>query len=104
MKTLELTVFERVQLLDWLGRQQGTLAEIRRALPVMDVLELSDEEKVQVEFVQHANGRVTWKDTDRMFALELEDAQFDVLKPALQSQWPMARPILAMLEKIEAAN
>ena len=104
VKTLDLTVFERIKLLEWLGQQQGDLAAIRRALPVLDALELSEQERREVEFVEHPGGRMTWKDADRTFTIELEDAQFDVLTPALRAQWPMARPILEMLEKLESAS
>lgn len=102
-KQLELTTFERVSLAQWIGQQTGDLRRIRYLIRVLDKLELSDEEKRAVGWVQ-VEKQLMWKDKDRSFQLEFEDAEFELLSPALEGQWPADRFILGMLEKIEEAK
>ena len=102
MINLQLTTFERLMLVGWVGQQrvQGLLL-IRQWIQVLDVLELSEAEKTAVGFVQHPDGRALWKEEGRTFELELEDAQFALLQQALKAEWPANRLILQMLDKLE---
>ena len=102
MINLQLTTFERLTLVGWVAQQKGDLRAIRQWIQVLDVLELSEAEKAEVEFVQHPDGRAVWKESEQTFELELEDAQFALLQQALKAEWPANRLILQMLDKLEA--
>lgn len=102
MKKLSLTVFERLQLVGWLNRQeQGGLVHLRRALRVLDRLALSEEERAEVGYEQQ-EGLIRWRDVEREFEIELEDEDFAILEPAIKDRWPVNRDILRMLEKLNA--
>ena len=103
MKKLELTTFERMALAQWVNQQKGDLRTIRSLIRLLDKLELSDDEERAVGFVQ-VDDRLMWTDQDRTFPLQLEDAEFDLLAPALEAEWQADRLILAMLEKIAAVS
>lgn len=99
---LDLTAFERVQLVSWLGRQQGDVGYIRCAIALIDRLELSDEEKELAGWRQDGDV-IQFKNSEVTFELELGKSELLLLKLALQQKWPINRLILAMLEKLEAA-
>ena len=103
MINLQLTTFERLMLVGWVGQQrvQGLLL-IRQWIQVLDVLELSEAEKHAVGYVLHPSGQAVWNEAQRTFELELEDAQFALLQQALKAEWPANRLILQMLDKLEA--
>ena len=103
MKQLDLTTFERMTLAQWVNQQKGDLRKIRQLIKLLDKLELSEQEKRAVGWVQVEN-QMMWKDKERTFDLEFEDDQFDLLLPALEGKWPADRVVLAMLEKLEEAN
>lgn len=102
-KKLNLTTLERIRLMQWLQSQKGNLGFIRRAMPVLDTLELSDEEKTEVGWEDIASGGVRWKDTEREFELTFGKSELSLLKPALEAEWPISKAYLAMLEKLELA-
>jgi len=103
MKALDLTTFERMTLAQWVNQQKGDLRKIRQLIKLLDKLELSEEEKRAVGWVQ-VDNQMMWKAKDRVFDLEFEDAEFDLLLPALKAEWPADRVVLAMLEKLEEAK
>jgi len=103
MKALALNTFERMTLAQWVNQQKGDLRKIRQLIKLLDKLELSEKEKREVGCVQIEN-QMMWKDKDRIFGLEFEDTEFDLLLPALEGKWPADRVVLAMLEKLEEAN
>lgn len=105
MITLELSVFERVLLAQWVAGQRGDVGFVRRALGVLEVLELSAADEEMVQFARDREGNARWADTERMFVLELDERALEVLKPALQDQaWPVNPLVLRMLEKVEQAG
>lgn len=110
MKTLSLTVWERLQLAGVLGEQRGNLAQIRRYLRVLDAVELSEAERLEIglQIVQQDGQppQFRWREDAGEFNIELEDADFDILAEATHSydQWPANRLIVTMLDKIEAAR
>jgi len=109
MKTLRLTVWERLQLANVLNEQRGNLAQIRRYLRVLDAVELNEKERLKIDLqVVQRDGRppqFQWREDADKFDIELEDADFDILAEVVRSyvQWPANRLIVTMLDKIEAA-
>jgi len=122
MKTLDLTTWERTQLVNMVASQTGNVAQIRQWFRIFDILELSDDEKKSVgwqEWQDSANcphcgnvlpgrsqQRLGWQDVDRTFELSFEDMDFVALMRAVTtfSHWPATRLCLDMLNKIEAAS
>lgn len=109
MKTLNLTVWERLQLSNVLSEQRGNLAQIRRYLRVLDAVELNETERLEIDLqVVQQDGQPPqfhWREGAGKFDIELEDADFDILAEVVRSyvRWPANRLIVAMLDKIEAA-
>ena len=105
MKTLSLTVFERLQLAGWLNQQRGDMRFLRRAMRLLDQLELTDEEKQGVGFVDVGGGVFRWDESEQEFTINVADDEFALLRSALKWQeWPVNPLILAMLDKIEGVD
>lgn len=103
---LELTTWERVTLGQWLGSGQpkGDLAFVRRALSILDKLDLTERERAEVNYRRVGNV-FRWDDTGRAFALSFNAQEMGILKSACTWQgWPATRQYLAMLEKLEAVK
>jgi len=102
MKQIELTVFERLQLAQYIGQTKGDLRHTRLAIRILDKLELNDVEREEVG-LSTAPGQIAWMDGERLFPLEFEDDELAVLKSAVNyPEWPasQARQIVPMLEKL----
>ena len=91
MKTLELTTWERTQLVACVP-ERGTTSDMRKYMRILNVLELTQEERDEVGWAAALavqNGKpvvnprsgtplinVTWKKPELTFKLSLEDADF----------------------------
>lgn len=106
MKTLHLTTWERTSLAGFIAQQRGDLAQLRRFMRLLDILELDDEDRAAVGWKETENGQAAWVEAEHEFELEFEDADFDLLaKTALPfNGWPANRLVVTMLDKIEAAK
>lgn len=102
MKNLELTTWERATLVIYINSAgRGNLSQIRRYFRLLDVLELSEEEKSLVGWKDDEKTGPTWEDMERTFVLTLEDADFDLLSKATDwNGWRVDRLTLALLEKL----
>lgn len=100
---MKLTVFERIKLLGWLGSQKGTYQQIKDAMPVLEKLELSEEEREQVGFSSDGTS-LSWKDIEREFELDFSHKDIQVLADALKAEWDYSIAIGKMLEKIAKAS
>jgi len=100
---VKLTVWERMTLLDVLGQQRGDVRTLRKALALMTMLELTDDEKVKVKFIQYSEQQYAWEDREYALDVEFNDGNnLAYLKELLKAhQFPVAvaRLALAMLEK-----
>lgn len=114
MKTLELTTWERFELLRCIPRD-APLVEIPVLLRLVDMLELSDEEKESVGFYmesvmtpQGLGVRPRWDDAEaeREFTLEFETGDFDRLKALVSArgEWPTVEGSLVLKKKVEEAE
>jgi hypothetical protein len=106
MKTLQLTTWERTTLALLIARQRGDLAMLRRYFRLLDVLELSEDERKLVgwELTDSSNGNIaTWQRAEHAFQIELEDADFALLQNTAMSWdgWQPTELTLSMLEKLE---
>jgi hypothetical protein len=101
--SIELNGGERTHLIVWLGRKEGVnLAFMRTAFKLVDRLELNEVEKAEIGLVQ-GGGNIMWQNGDRACkTVELSLEECRILRQAVSDKsWPVARPVMAMLEKLE---
>lgn len=94
---LELTVWERIVLYGSLTQISGlTIGEIDLGLDVLEILELSEEERAQIGYNEPAPGRLIWSDPNQ------EDAQVNGLEDWSPFTYSLkfTKKELAMLEKL----
>jgi len=103
MKQLSLTTWERAQLIALVNQQSGDLTKLRRWLRVLDVVDLSEDEKEAVGWEDLADGRSKWEDGDRLWELHFEDADFALLATTAieYPRWPVLSKIVDMLDTLE---
>lgn len=102
MKTLELTTWERVQLLTCIPAQD-TVSNVRKHLRVMDILELNEDEQKLVGFTNVGQGFEWARDkADYEFELTFEDSDLEHLVKLVEGRdnWPSTRLTVVLLDKI----
>jgi len=106
MKTIELTTWERVQLTLVVGSQvpgRNTVAAVRLGCKALDVLELTEEEKLKVGWMVLPDSRIEWRlgDTTK-WPLEFTDDVWNFIKQRVKAyqDWPVNRLTNALLDKI----
>lgn len=82
---IKLTTWERLTISSIVGSMTGTVAEVRRAGRVLDVLEFNDEDAKAIGLVADPSG-VRWEDQTREWEVEL-DQDAIVLARAQVSTW-----------------
>lgn len=120
LKTLQLTTWERTQLINLVATQEGNVVQLRQWFQILDVLELSEDEKELVGWQRwqddgicpHCKGslpgrgqqRFMWRDSAHLFDLEFEDADFIILSQAAMTfpRWPANRLCLELLDKVSS--
>ena len=103
MKTIELTVWERVNLVGVArGQTAKDLDGLRQWLKILEILNLTEEEQVEIGLVQDGQS-FQWEDAERLFEMEFEDADYKLLKDVVKakSDWPVtsAENTIPLLEK-----
>lgn len=103
MMKLELTVWDRVQLLGLVRAQRGDVGLIVDMMALVKVLELSDKEKGAIGLVQEKEGTF-WK-TEGTYMVEFTKAQMGTLKKLVSNHldWPVDERVPALAQKIEEA-
>ena len=92
MLKLELTTWQRIMAVQALNAQAGHISLIRKALRLLEILELSAEEREAVKLSELPDGGYTWQDTERRFELEIRDRELAAhLKRAVGAydRWPV---------------
>lgn len=112
MKELKFTTWERVQLIQCVPPTGRTIDDVRKHLRVADILELTEEEKELVGWieVQTTQGMSTsWGidakvKPDHEFEIKLEDADLAHLMQLVgqRNEWPTSQLTLDLHEKLEA--
>lgn len=103
---LDLTTFDRVALGQWLGggAPKGNLEFIRRALGILEKLELSQEEQKLVGYTRVGTS-IHWEDAEKTFQIEFNVHEMAILKTATTWEgWPVTEQHLKLLEKLEAVK
>jgi len=91
---LELTTWQRVIVISILNALRGPVAIVRKAGKLLDILDLSQEEKADIGLVELAPGSFQWKDAGRTWEMEIADRELAAfLKQQVQAfqDWPVAR-------------
>lgn len=96
---LHLTTWQRLMCVQCLNQQAGHISLIRRALQLLEVLELTPEEQELVGLAQGPDGSLAWRDSERRFPLEIADgelAAFLQRAVSLYQNWPVAQAAQVM--------
>lgn len=111
MKTLNLTTWERVQLLQCIPPTGRTIEEVGKHLRVADILTLTDEEKKLVGWVevQTTQGMTTtWGNDAKVkpnheFEVQFEDADYTHLINLIgkRKEWPTSQLTLDLHNKVK---
>ena len=86
---LSLNTWQRQMIVVAIGQITGRVAEIRKAMKALDVLELSQEEKALVKFRDLPNGTFAWDDQDHVWDLEIKDKEACTIVKRAVDQFPM---------------
>jgi hypothetical protein len=101
---LNLTTWQRLQLLMLVNGVRGDLRTVRKALKLIDVLEMSAEERQEVG-LQATPGGFTWNVQDKCWELEIGDSNLlAFLKEQVEGRkdWPAAagKEVLNLSEQL----
>jgi len=69
---LNLTTWQRLQLLMLMNSVQGDLRTINKALKLIDLFELSEDEQEEIGLRSTPTG-FTWNDPNRRWGIEVKD-------------------------------
>ena len=102
---LNLNTWQRMMCVQALNAQAGHISTIRKALKLLEILELDEAERVDVGMVQIGDEQFTWKDQAHRFELEVADRELAAfLKRAVAGygNWPVlqARDTLDLFEQL----
>lgn len=108
MKTLTLNIWERVQLTSLTAQQRGNPQQYRKSIRVLDVVELSEDEREAVGYKETVTGGrldFNWE-REQDFELSFEDADYKTLVTAATSftGWPADRRVGTLLDKLGVAE
>lgn len=96
---LNLNTWQRMMCVQALNLQAGHISMIRKALRLLEVLELDEAEREEVGLVTLPDGTARWKDEDRRFDLEISDRELAAhLKRAVAAypRWPVGQGALVV--------
>jgi len=82
-----------------LNAQTGHISLVRKALKLLDVLELSPEESAAVGLTQTPDGNLSWQDQERQFEIEIADGNLAAhLRRAVDAYqgWPVGQATAAL--------
>ena len=104
---LKITAWQRFQCIQSIGRLQGNVALLHLAGKLFGILNFSDDEKGEISYKDLPGGGAAWRDSDRIFDIEIKDGnQSDMLKRALgqRDDWLAAshEQALDLLEQVGA--
>lgn len=99
---LNLNTWQRVQLELLVGAVKGAASTVRKAVKLLDVLEMSDAEKEEVGF-RAVNGGFVWDKPDHLFEIEIRDGNLETFMRELVKQkedWPANRNAISLFDQL----
>ena len=99
---LSLTVWERLVLLQTLP-EDVPRSKLNQYLRLDAALSLTPEERDEVGMANVQGGGVTWKDQERRFDVEIDQADFEVLFDQCQARqaWPRSPKSQELLRQLQ---
>ena len=101
MKTLQLSVLERLQLPDILPKS-GRIIEMELARGIIDKIRLGADEIGEYGLKDTSDGRITWNHKKaRLKDVELEDAEIKMLQGAIRAMDKEGRVTMESLSLVK---
>ena len=106
---IELTTWQRLMCVQIIGGMSGDVALMRKALPVLETLEMTPEEQELVGMVQLPNSNIQWTDTGLRWTLRFERPEhFAFFKEQIEAyrDWPAAKAgeVLDLAAKLDGGG
>ena len=109
MKTIELSIWERLNIFGIISAQGGQLDRVRKLLRILDVIDFSEDEikKIKLTKTILPNNSVTYdwdrKIENKNFTLEFEDEHAELLKEILKNytNWIVDKRVITLMDKVE---
>ena len=73
--TFKLTTWERINITQIVGRLQGDAAMMYKAITLFDILEFSEEEKLEINLQQLDQFRMSWDKPDHRWPISFPDVE-----------------------------
>ena len=99
---LKLNTWQRVQLEMLVGGAKGPAATSRKAVKLLDILEMNDEEKAQVGFRQDG-GIIQWEDLEHVWDIEVKDGNLEAFLRELvrgKTDWTVNRNVVGIFDQL----
>ena len=100
---LNLTTWQRLTLLQMMSGVQGDLRTVRKALKLIDVLELTPEEQEAIGLQAAPDGTIRWSDNGQRLELEIADGNLATfLKEQVEAKkdWPATADVVDLAEQL----
>lgn len=102
-----LNVWDRMTIYDVVAAQSGTIRIMRQVQKILDIIELTPDEKAKVEFVEEGSS-ITWKDTEYTKEIDFGDPNLYTVLSTWMRQHPWrginAKRTIALFEKMGIAD
>ena len=94
---IEVNTWQRQMLAMLCGGMRGDVATIRKAMGLLDILELTKEEKKAINLRVTPEG-LTWDDAEKVYVLDIEEEGIELLKQLYSSfdKWPAQQARLVL--------
>ena len=94
---LVVNTWQRLMLSMLCGGMRGNVATIRKAMGLMDILDLTEEEKKAINFKTSPIGQ-TWENETLTYELDIEEEDIELLRNLYTSfdQWPANQASLVL--------
>jgi hypothetical protein len=101
---LELTTWQRMACIQALNAMTGHISLIRKGIKLLDILEMSEQERVEIGMVLQ-DDVLTWQDKTRKWPLEITDGNLaEHLRRAVQGfqGWPQGsgREVVGLFDQL----
>jgi len=99
---LNLSTWQRLQLLMVMNSVQGDLRTVNKALKLIDLFEMSKDEQEEIGLQSTPTG-FTWQVTDKRWEIEVKDGNLAVFlkqKVEQKNDWPANREVIDLCEQL----
>ena len=99
---LKLNPWQRIQLEMLVGNVKGAAAEVRKAVKLLDVLEMTDAERAEIGF-RAEGSMILWDKQEHAFEIEIKDGNLAAFLTNLAKQktdWPANRHAIDLFDQM----